>query len=267
MKREALRHPKMLDLASRLGTTRAHCIGMITLLLDWCADVTPQGNIGRWNNGAIAMACEWTADADAFIEALVASGWVDRCEVHRLLVHDLEEHAQQWWKRKMAKLGLAFLRPVRRATITTCDPPIDIAIEGSVEPSVERSTERSPSRDRTSSLQTSGEPPTPLADELIAVWNSTAGVRRVAKLTKKRQRALKVRLGEPDWPWREALGKFPLKSFASEPDGWQPTIDWFIRPDTVTSILEGKYDWVKSGNPPEETKCAALTTEEMEALP
>ncbi len=62
MKRDALNHPKMLDLSSRLDIPRAHAIGIITLLLDFTAQYAAQGDIGKHRNGAIARACEWMAN-------------------------------------------------------------------------------------------------------------------------------------------------------------------------------------------------------------
>lgn len=143
MKREAYRHPKMLALASILGVSRPEAIGIMTVLLDWAADATPQGNIGRWPNGTIAMACDWRGEADDLIEALVQSGWVDRCPKYRLVIHDLAQHAEQWWQRKMEKLGLEF-----------------VSAEASVEPSAEASAERSvepKNKVRTSSVEHSAE--------------------------------------------------------------------------------------------------------------
>ncbi|MBN2296398.1 MAG: hypothetical protein JXM70_28475 [Pirellulales bacterium] len=86
MKRAALTHPKMLDLASKLGIFRFHAIGIITLFLDWTADDAVAGDIGKWPDGAIARACEWHSDATEFVAALVAAGWLDinDCQVAKL---------------------------------------------------------------------------------------------------------------------------------------------------------------------------------------
>jgi hypothetical protein len=81
--------------------------------------------------------------------------------------------------------------------------------------------------------------------EFLATWNATQGVRPVRKLG-ARAATLKTRLSDSDWDWRAALAKFPLRCFAADPDGWIPTLEFFLRPDTVTGILEGKYDWEKS---------------------
>ena len=36
-------------------------------------------------------------------------------------------------------------------------------------------------------------------------------------------------------------------------DAWRPDVDWFLRPNTVTAILEGKYDWTKNNGQPKES--------------
>lgn len=99
--------------------------------------------------------------------------------------------------------------------------------------------------------------PSPEVGQLVSSWNATPGVVRVAKLTAKRAVAAKARLGDSDWDWKSALGKFPLRCFAG--GGWTPTFDWFVRPDTVMSILEGKYDWSKGD---EGNHCPRLPTPE-----
>jgi hypothetical protein len=82
-------------------------------------------------------------------------------------------------------------------------------------------------------------------DDVIKAWNATAGTRKVRKLTPGRRKQLRTRLSEADWEWRTALAKFPLRVCASDPAGWQPDLDWFLRPDSVNSILEGRYDFSK----------------------
>lgn len=109
MKRDALTHPKMHDLASTLGISRAHAVGILTLLWDQCATFTPQGNIGKLRNGAIARGCDWDGDPDEFIEALLDTGWLEAHDSHRLLVHDWPDHCEQWVRLKLNRLKLRFL--------------------------------------------------------------------------------------------------------------------------------------------------------------
>lgn len=131
MKRDCLTHPKTHDLASTLGISRAHAIGILTLLWDQTATFTPQGNIGKLRNGAIARGCDWDGDADEFIQALLDTGWLEAHESHRLLVHDWPDHCEQWVRLKLNRLNLRFFS----------------LAEGSAEGSAEATAEASASRD------------------------------------------------------------------------------------------------------------------------
>ena len=86
-------------------------------------------------------------------------------------------------------------------------------------------------------------------ESLVAAWNSTEGAAPVRKMNAKRMAIIKTRLSDPEWDWRSALAKFPLRCFADNPGGYVPTLDFFLRPDTVNAILEGKYDWSKNAKP------------------
>jgi len=111
---------------------------------------------------------------------------------------------------------------------------------------------------------------TPDSPGLIAqieqAWNATAGVKKIRRITPDRKSLLRTRLKDDGWDWRAALAKFPLKCFASEPEGWRPTFDWFIRTGTVDGILEGKYDWTKDARDAVDAK-GTYTTESGFVLP
>jgi len=86
---------------------------------------------------------------------------------------------------------------------------------------------------------------------LVNEWNLSEGVVRVATglkgLTSGRQKMYAARMKSPTWieDFRAALEKFPLPCFENS-NGWKPTFEWFMRPDTVIKIIEGTYDWEKS---------------------
>lgn len=148
MKRETLRHPKTFDLASRLGIDRARALGILTLLWDFTADSAIQGDVGKWPNGSIARACDWLDDADAFVDALIESKWIDRSSNHRLIIHDWPHHCERWVHLKMGKLKLAFVSDYA----TT---------EDSTEATAEAPAKPSPPRDRTEPNRTKPNPPPP----------------------------------------------------------------------------------------------------------
>lgn len=110
MKIGALTHPKTLDLAARLGVNRPTALGHLELLWHYCAQFTPQGNVGKYADGAIAGACDWTGDPQAFVGALVASGWIDPDPAHRLIVHDWPDHAPRWVMASLSRAHAPILR-------------------------------------------------------------------------------------------------------------------------------------------------------------
>jgi len=81
--------------------------------------------------------------------------------------------------------------------------------------------------------------------EFTEAW-STSGLTRCRKLTDKRRKALRTRLADPDWKasWREALDRAAQSSFCRGQNdrGWKADIEWFLQPDSVVKLLEGKYD-------------------------
>jgi hypothetical protein len=139
MKKEAIRHPKLYDLAARLDCSRAEALGYLTLLFDFTEDSAPRGDIGKWADGAIARACEWMGEPSMFVESLIASGWLDRCACHRLRIHDWPDHCQTWVRAKIAKMGGAFLEcytsPLCGSKGAEC-----VAV-ATIEPTIEATTE------------------------------------------------------------------------------------------------------------------------------
>lgn len=116
MKLDALDHPKTLDFASRLNVSRPTAIGHLELFWHFVSKHAPRGNIGKFPDGAIARACEWTGEAPEFIAALVDSGFVDPSYSHRFLVHDWTEHCPNWVRAQLKKLGQPFI-------LATDEPP------------------------------------------------------------------------------------------------------------------------------------------------
>jgi len=71
------------------------------------------------------------------------------------------------------------------------------------------------------------------------IFNSTVGVKKCEVWSDKRKSAFRARIAKKGWVDLavKALGKFPLNN------GYQPTIDQFLRPDTAAEIVEGKHDF------------------------
>src|SRR5262245_13124497 len=94
----------------------------------------------------------------------------------------------------------------------------------------------------------------PSAAEFLTAWNQVPQFCHARALTGARGRYFQARARDADWvrDWREALGRAARSAFCGGANerGWRATVDWFLRPDTVTKILEGVYDRLGRGPPP-----------------
>lgn len=139
MKLEGLDHPKTLDFAARLDVSLPTAIGHLELLWAFCAGKSPQGNLGKWPDGAIARACYWMSSPEVFIRALIDAGFVDADPLHRLVVHDWRDHAPGWVRAKLQKGGLSFISTSERTSEPTSDGSSD-GTEDESEATSERTT-------------------------------------------------------------------------------------------------------------------------------
>ena len=84
---------KFKRLQRRLGVSVPALVGHLELLWIATAKNAPEGDIGRFSNEDIAIACCWDGDPDEFVKALTDGGWIDEDGEWRLLIHDWQEHA------------------------------------------------------------------------------------------------------------------------------------------------------------------------------
>ena len=116
LKRGAPDHWKMAELARLLKVPARYGIawanGVMERLWHYTAKYHPQGDIGAAPNWAIANACAWPSkDADALVDALVSSRWLEVSSRHRLLVHDWYQHADESTKKWLIRNHLQFFCP------------------------------------------------------------------------------------------------------------------------------------------------------------
>lgn len=111
--------------------------------------------------------------------------------------------------------------------------------------------EDSDNADASSSVAVATTPVAPVVvsasqQEVVDAWNKVAseeGFVTARQLTSDRQRALKARLADPHWDWRQALERIRGSPFCHghNPRNWRATFDFFIKPKTVNALLEGQY--------------------------
>jgi uncharacterized protein YdaU (DUF1376 family) len=83
--------------------------------------------------------------------------------------------------------------------------------------------------------------------EVFDAWNGKAKLPQCLVVSDKRRQSLKARLNNPFFKsnWRAALEKVVNSPFCrgeTESGDWKASFDWFITPDAVLKIMEGKYD-------------------------
>ncbi len=102
----------------------------------------------------------------------------------------------------------------------------------------------------TSEQKINESPPlSPSTGNVLAVmdfWKSFPGLTKAIEMTRGRERNLRKRLADPRWcdRWHQAVKRLAASPFATGggPNGWRADFDWFLKPDSLTKILEGKYD-------------------------
>jgi hypothetical protein len=86
--------------------------------------------------------------------------------------------------------------------------------------------------------------------EEARVWNEQPSLRKIQSLSPGRAKALKSRRSDSYFcgNWKAAIVKVAASKFCNgENDrGWRADFDFFLRPDTVAKIMEGKYDSFKA---------------------
>jgi hypothetical protein len=84
------RHPKLANLASKLGIHKGMAFWHLHNLWYWALDYASDGHVGKYNSAEIADAADWRGDPVAFWDALKACRWIDP-ETDNL--HDWHDYA------------------------------------------------------------------------------------------------------------------------------------------------------------------------------
>jgi len=260
---------KFKKLKMRLRLALWEATGLLESIWAFASRDAQDGDIGKFSNEEIALSIEWERDPDDLIDAMVACGWFDKDPEFRLIIHDWSQHVPNWLKGNHKKHGKEFADVIARRRGATKERPReprkerprDVAKEHPRETRCEAAQGSEdaatipshviPSQNQVKSSQVktaSGADAGPSkdeAEEFVEAWNGTrlTGCR---KLTDARRRLLGTRLKNADWraSWREALRMADASPFCRGVNdrGWKADIEWFLRPDTTTKIMEGKYD-------------------------
>lgn len=237
-------HYKFKRLVRMLGIPTPHAVGYLECL--WHVGYT-SGDPFVGDSLSVEAAAEWVGEPGKFTEALLQSAFIDQVSDSTYQIHDLHDHApdyvQKRYKREQERKNKELRQETadnggqRRTMAENVRPPTPA-------PAPAPTLKNLPSED-----MSSGDDPSGVSGEFLQVWNSAAkdiGWSAIREVTPSRRQTIRKRLRNKFWRehWREALDRIRGSPFCKgENDrGWVAEPDWFLRPNTVTAILEGKYD-------------------------
>lgn len=109
MKREAVGHTKMKRLCRRLDLPSWQAVGLLESLWLLTGREAPRGDIGKLSDEDIALAIDFRGDETALMDGLIATGWVDRDPVERLVIHDWADHSDDAVHMRLARARQFFV--------------------------------------------------------------------------------------------------------------------------------------------------------------
>jgi hypothetical protein len=86
-------HPKLGRLARRLGVSKPQAAGHLVFLWFWATDYCDDGDLTGFEAVEVAEAADWQEDPDAFVSALIDSGFIDASDDGSSLhIHDWQDY-------------------------------------------------------------------------------------------------------------------------------------------------------------------------------
>jgi len=256
MKAGTQNHPKFKRLMRVLGIPEYQAIGLLEAVWLMTANSAWGGDLGKHSDEDIAATIDWRGDPEKLVAALIETGWLDPVEdERRLVVHDWEDHCPEYIRKRFVRQSKSREKP-KPSSVNggQRQPPSDSVGQRQTESADGALTKPNQVYSNQANSREEDLPadagPTP--QDVVDEWNQVVGVAGCRKLTETKKRAFKARLEDSDWceNWREAIERVRCSPFCTGDNdrGWKADIDWFLRPDTVTRLLEGAFDG-KTGRP------------------
>lgn len=144
----------------------------------------------------------------------------------------------------------------RPSTSSTRGQPSEIESEIESETETDKEKKQSPptagaaASDKPTERGSGNNAKTGIAEAFVKIWNAS-GLRKCMTFSPSRANALRTRLKDSFWKqnWQAALKRASGIPGLSGANGrnWRADIDWFLKPDNVAKLMEGKYDGWNDG--------------------
>ena len=233
-------HPKVVTLMSRMSVTMSHTIGLLShcwMMADEHAD--ENGRIKGTKDVVDVL-----VEMPGFADALESVGWLTSGEDESgpwLQFVNYQQHNGTTSKTRAAAQARK-QQQRSRTTVTNVTHKRDTSVTRE-----DKRREENISNTTASAVGVESDDSTHLAcpvSEIIGYWNNTTGQKN--RTTAKRTKAARARWKDEHFRehWEEAVRRVAASRFCMGQNdrNWLASIDWFLRPDTVTKIMEGTYD-------------------------
>lgn len=252
-------HPKTKRASRMLGVRQSELVGCLHFLWYWALEYAPDGDVEDFEPEDLADAADWPGDPELFVNALTtcgpkgSAGFLERVD-GRLIIHDWEENqGSQFRGRVMAANRKR--RSREQAQDDTPDRDVDVTNADTVTPdrgtvTPDRDLARAKDRptgptgptgqDRTDPRASACEATAPIEDFHVLC----PSLPKVRQLTEPRKKRLAKALGElGEEGLRTLFRRVEASDFLSgRKTDWRADLDWILKPEHLTKILEGSYD-------------------------
>lgn len=253
-------HPKTKRAARLLGVRQSELVGCLHFLWYWALEYAPDGDVEDFEAEDLADAADWPGDPELFVDALLncgpkdSAGFLERLD-GRLVIHDWEENQGSQFRgrvmaanrKRRAREQVQVATPERDESVTEQDMVTphrdDVTPDRDLARAKDRPTDRTDKTgpDRTDPRAGAREEVASLVGDFHRLCPSLP---KVQQLTEPRRKRLSRALGDLG---RDGLRDFFQRVEASDllsgrKTDWRADIDWILKPEHLTKILEGSYD-------------------------
>jgi hypothetical protein len=254
MRLDLYEDPAVAYMAERLGQREEVVVGFLHRVWAWASRQSQDGCVYC----VTMMSMGRVTSLPNFPELMAEAGWLESGtdEVGRPFIR-----FPNWdrWMGESAKKRLSASRRKQKERVTqmsqevvtnvtqVCDKSVT-NVTRSCDKSVTTVQEsREEKKEDSKSESDKSDPPAdkPCDGEVVlGEWNQQMG--QTCRWTPKRQKAFRERWKSPAWreSWQDAVARAAASDFCRGVNdrGWLADFEWFLKPDTVTKLLEGKYD-------------------------
>lgn len=255
IRKDLFHDPAVIAIAARLGLPELHVVGLLARVWAWADDVTALSRFGHVPS-VTTLWIDRTVGVVGFADAMISVGWMSSDE-SGITFPNFDRHMSKTAKERCQA-------QLRKSWSRSCHADVTVKSRSCHAPTVTREDEMREDKKDATTVASSTDPaeekkpkePPAREREFIEAWNALgAPFDKIIRLG-ARQKLLAARWCDPWWRgnWSQALAEMAASRFCrgevaprkADEKPWVADAGWFLKPDSVTKIREGKY---KNGNP------------------